>query len=426
MEEKKFIEPEEIKETKTLEKTQKIEFADAGPNPKKKEVHASNFDSNTNSYFDGSFFGLLAYNYLSIFITAFTAGVFKPWADCIFNKYIYSHMVIDGKRLKFEGEPADLFVNSFKWNFFRLITFGIYGIWVPTRYKEWELSYLHFEDENLSDEDSYFTGSVFEYFCINFLTTLLTVVTFGLLGPVAKIIKLRWELEHSIINRKIVSFDGSAFGFLLKKIGWTLLSIITFGIYGLFVPLKTYRWITSNISLVKKGNGVNQNSENGASNLKTNTKKNKIPGFIALGILLVLVVFIIVKIASLFGPYDSEAEAEMKNTGSHFRQEFVTNRNYAELGKEGLPKNIKKLDYESIKSFRNNGGKGFYTVDYYSDDYSSITLILYKKSTYCTVDINSNSSPDSLYFKCQAIKDYFKIRNKSAERNEMVVPDYYY
>ena len=394
-----------------------------------------NTESNTESYFDGSMLELMAYSYLCGFITAITAGVARPWGLCILNNYIYSHTVISGKRLKFEGKADDLFANCFKWNIFKIITLGIYSIWSPTRYKEWEVSKLHFEDEKLIEGDSYFTGSVGSYFLVILLTRLLTIISFGLLSPVSHVIRLKWELEHTVVNRKVVIFNGSAGEFFIKKIGWLLLGAITFGIYTLWIPAKTLRWQVSNTFLLRKGSNLNNASSSGnvtinASNVKENKKTNKIALFTVLGIVLIIVIILIVKIASIFRPMDSVIEEEMRSTINLAKTEFTT---ITENPLEGSNKNIgkvKKLNLNSLNEFVENGGKGYYSdfyldyidydeygniYDYRSRLYASTDITLIKKSTICTGRINTYIS-DETKIECMSIKDYLQSKIKRYQR----------
>ena len=111
------------------------------------EVPKERVEAQGESYFDGSLLGLLAFSYFYATISVISFGLLSAWGKCLLNEYIYNHTVISGKRLKFEGNGKDLFPYMFKWDFFKLITFNIYSIWEPTRYKEWEVSKLHFEDE---------------------------------------------------------------------------------------------------------------------------------------------------------------------------------------------------------------------------------------------------------------------------------------
>ena len=385
---------------------------------KKDTSHRVNTESKTNSYFDGTLLELLAYSYLCDFITIFSVGVLRSWGVCLLNKYIYSHTVIDGKRLKFNGEGDELFAKEFRWNFFKIITFGIYSIWVPTRYKEWETSRLYFEDEKNIAGDSYFTGGVGEYFLINLLTFLITIFSFGLLSPVAHVIKLKWELEHTIINRKVVRFRGSILEFFLKTIGWILLTIITFGIYSLFIPIKKLRWEISNIYLLKKNNELN-------GEVKVNTEPRKVKKpvlYTIFGIIFVIIVIIFINVISLLKPVDPTIENEMREAISKTRIELINRSNYNELDTcNSNHKNIKELDFVSIKEFINNKGKGSYynycTNNYGDRNYASINIVLRKKSTICKAYINTSEYGYSR-IDCNSIRDYITPRRLKVSRVE--------
>ena len=214
-------------------------------------INDVNMDDVDFSYFDGKVLEFLGYHFLSGFITAFTLGVFRPWAQCIVKKYKYSHTIYNGKRLKFDGNPEELFVNYFRWIFFTIITFGIYLFWVPVKMKEWEMAHVHFEDEPLVEGDSYFTGTVGGLFGTNLLCVLMTVCTLGLLFPLAYCKRTKWFLNNSVISKNFVSFEGRSFKFFLKLLKWSFLSLITFGIYGFWIELRLNQWLVSNTTLMK-------------------------------------------------------------------------------------------------------------------------------------------------------------------------------
>jgi len=375
--------------------------------PKKyKEEEPIDYESKTDSYFDGKLLELWAYAFLKVFITTFTAGVLAPFAKCIYNKYIYSHTVYNGKRLKFEGDPIDLFVNYFRWNFFRVVTLGIYSFWIPARYKEWELSHVHFEDEPLVKGDSYFTGTVGGYFGINLLTWFIKIFSFGLLIPLAQIIKLRWLLKHSVINRKRIIFNGSVVNFILKKIGWLLLSVITFGIYGLWVPIKTIRWEVSNTSIMKK----NQDVE-----IKEKNEKSKKVLFGVLGVIGVIILVIMIALINFLKPSKEEDENYIKSVNERLYVEFSKDE-YNNIGFEQIEDdriNIKNLKSDTLTEFMNNKGKGEY-YDYYSHnkDDRSVHFVLRKNSTVCEIFMDYyideyNEEQNYIDIECMSRKDYF-------------------
>ena len=385
-------------------------------------------ENSSDSYFDGSLLGLLAFSYFYATITVITAGLLSAWGKCLLNEYIYNHTVISGKRLKFEGSGKDLFPRMFKWDFFKLITFNIYSIWVPTRYKEWEVSKLHFEDEKLVEGDSYFTGTVGAYFGINLLYWLITTVSFGLLEPIAYVIRLKWELNHTIINKKVVVFRGSAGAYFGKRILWTLLSMVTFGIYGLWFKINTLKWQFSNTFLLRKGEkdgNIPENvsvDSNGAS-IPVQSKKgvSKPVLFAVLGVVAIIFIIIIINIITLFGDAKPEIEEEIRNvaveTNNYIKQYGVP---YADDGLDkGFPyKNIKKLHIDALDNFRKSGGKGwteyydsYEKEDYYTGEYNNdiyIELVLRKKSTICKVVVSTRYDEPNV--KCNSVKGFFAER----------------
>lgn len=399
---------EEVKETASANKKTNSEFVEVAPMSPESTVRV-NTESTTESYFDGSLLELMAYNYLCTFITAITAGVCRPWGLCMLNKYIYSHTVISGKRLKFDAEGDSLFAKYFKWNFFRLITFGIYSIWIPTRYKEWEVSHLYFEDEKLIEGDSYFTGTVGGYFAINLLTWFITIISFGILSPVAHVIKLRWELEHFVINRKIVTFKGSAGTFFLKKICWLLLSAITFGIYALWINIKTLRWEASNTFLVRKSDGDTR--ANVDSTTPVSREKKELPKpvlFTIIGIVGIVVVILLVKLISVMGPADTGIKEEIIQTTKLTREELKTMTDHPRANKDVLAGNLKKLNITAIDDFLNSGGKGWYDRYTYEEDGNVVDLqvVLRKKSTICRVYITTSPYSSGPSPECMSVKEF--------------------
>ncbi len=101
--------------------------------------------STTDSYFDGGLLGLLGVTLVSIIITFFTVGICFPWALCYYKKWICSHSVVEGKRLRFDGTGMGLFGIWIKIFLLSIITLGIYGLWSSIVIKKWELKHTRFE-----------------------------------------------------------------------------------------------------------------------------------------------------------------------------------------------------------------------------------------------------------------------------------------
>lgn len=245
------------------------------------EIKMSNASVNLKdvSYFDAKVLDLMGWNALRILLSIMTFGIGAPWGECLYLKYKMNHTIINGKRLKFIGDGSELFVEQFKWTFLTIVTFGIYSLWIPVKKTSWVVSNIFFEDEEIVKGESFFGGSVLKYVGINILCFIITIISFGLLYPLAECIKLKWLSRNTIISRKLVSFDGKALNLFGKYISWIFLTIITLGIYGLWLVLKKTNWEVSHTHLI---------STSGYKKEKNNKK-----AIIIVGVILAIIVIIL-------------------------------------------------------------------------------------------------------------------------------------
>ena len=206
----------------------------------------------TDSYFDGKVLEWLGYRILAFIITAVTFGIANAWAEKLLIAYTIDHTVYNGKRLKFEGTGASLFVQKFKWLFLTIITLGIYGFWVPIKKEQWIVSNIHFEKEEFVKGDSYFDGGVLGIIGVNLFSKILTFISFGLLYPFVVCYRQRWFAKHTIINRKKIIFTGKSLSLIGNYLLWWFLCIITFGIFGLWLPIKIENWKAKNTHIKLK------------------------------------------------------------------------------------------------------------------------------------------------------------------------------
>ena len=206
----------------------------------------------TDSYFDGKVLEWLGYRILAFIITAVTFGIANAWAEKLLIAYTIDHTVYNGKRLKFEGTGASLFVQKFKWIFLTIITLGIYGFWIPIKKEQWIVSNIHFEKEEFVKGDSYFDGGVLGIIGVNLFSNILTFISFGLLFPFVVCYRQKWFAKHTIINRKKIVFTGKSLNLIGNYLLWWLLSIITFGIFGLWLPIKIENWKAKNTHIKLK------------------------------------------------------------------------------------------------------------------------------------------------------------------------------
>lgn len=210
------------------------------------EVEQIKKEIRTDSYFDGSLIELIGWKLLSFLITIISFGIAAPWGACMIYSYQINHTVYNGKRLKFEGTGGDLFVNIFKWVLLSIITLGIYTLFIPVRKTKWVISNIHFEDEHLIKNESFFDGKTIQLIGINILSIILNFISFGLLSAFTYCYKTKWIIKHTVINRKKLVFTGRAISLFGKCMLWGFLTVITFGIFGLWVPIKKLKWQNKN------------------------------------------------------------------------------------------------------------------------------------------------------------------------------------
>ena len=73
------------------------------------------------------------------------------------------------------------------------------------------------------EAESHFDGGLFQLVGWVLLGTLITIVTLGICFPWAVCMVKNWEVKHTIINGKRLSFDGHAIQLFGKWILWLLL-----------------------------------------------------------------------------------------------------------------------------------------------------------------------------------------------------------
>lgn len=97
-----------------------------------------------NSHFDGTVIGFIGIQIGVFLITVFTFGFGIPWAVAMKYRWVTSHSVIEGRRLRFTGSGASLAWKWFKIWALTIITLGIYGFWAFNALQRWRLSHTTF------------------------------------------------------------------------------------------------------------------------------------------------------------------------------------------------------------------------------------------------------------------------------------------
>ena len=96
------------------------------------------------SVFTGSMLGLLGIQLASGFLSAITLGIATPWLLCWKDSWYAEHTYINGKQLRFDGKGEQLFAKWIVWCLLTIVTFGIYGLWLPIKIKEWTVKHTRF------------------------------------------------------------------------------------------------------------------------------------------------------------------------------------------------------------------------------------------------------------------------------------------
>lgn len=98
------------------------------------------------SKFTGGLLGLIGINILIAALFVFTLGLGVPWCICLKQEWLSKHTIIDGRRVLFDGNGLQLFGNYLKWWLLCLVTLGIYGFWLPIKFRQWTTRHMHFAD----------------------------------------------------------------------------------------------------------------------------------------------------------------------------------------------------------------------------------------------------------------------------------------
>lgn len=90
--------------------------------------------------------GLLSWLWLMLWtwaLTFFTLGFAYPWAMCAQCAWKIDNLTVNGYRMRFDGQGHQLIGMWIKWWFLTLITFGIYGPWVPIKLIHWQATHTY-------------------------------------------------------------------------------------------------------------------------------------------------------------------------------------------------------------------------------------------------------------------------------------------
>ena len=97
------------------------------------------------SRFEGRLIALIGITLLTTFLSTISLGFAYPAMYCFKKRWLYSNTVINGYRMKFTGTGAQLFGKYILWTFLGIITFGVFILWWPIKYQQWETKHIEID-----------------------------------------------------------------------------------------------------------------------------------------------------------------------------------------------------------------------------------------------------------------------------------------
>lgn len=163
-------------------------------------------------------------------------------------RYRMSRTSWRGIRFGYRGDRKEFSINFFKWLFFTICTFGIYGSWMSINMRNYILGNIRFGDVELNSD-----GDGGDYFMLNLKGYFLTVFTLG-------IYSFWWQkdlFEYYINNLSLSKEDKeialnstvTGEGFFSLAIVNLVIIIVTLGIGYAWVVTRTMKYIFENIEM---------------------------------------------------------------------------------------------------------------------------------------------------------------------------------
>ena len=205
------------------------------------ETDIEKYGGSAESRFTGTMLELVAINLGTWLLSCLTLGIATPWLVCWATRWKTEHTIINGKKMRFEGDGGGLFFEYIKWWLLGVVTLGIYGLWIPVKLEQWIVKRVHFV--GVHDRESSFTGGMLGYWGVELATIVLTIVTLGIAYPWLLSWQVSWYKSHTCISGEQLHFDGRGAQLFGKWIQWGVLTLLTLGIYGLWLPIKEQQWI---------------------------------------------------------------------------------------------------------------------------------------------------------------------------------------
>lgn len=134
------------------------------------------------SYFDGNTWQLLGWRLLGLLLSAITAGLAYPWAQCMIYRWETRHTISGNHRLYFDGKGHQLLGKLLLWGLLTVVTLGIYAIFIPVNMRKWRASHTRFatlQEEPMGLSGQQVTGAILGIISVVAVIALVVMLLTG-------------------------------------------------------------------------------------------------------------------------------------------------------------------------------------------------------------------------------------------------------
>jgi uncharacterized membrane protein YjgN (DUF898 family) len=206
--------------------------------------------------------GQLFVTYLvGILLTIITLGIYGPWFWAKLIKFFSDNSVAragDGTeyKLQFNGTGGQLFVTCLVGYLLTIITLGIYGPWFAVKLMKLIAQKTAILETGHPAGNIAFVATGGQLFVTLLVGVLLTIITLGIYGAwfAVKLTKFYTENTEITVNgiRHAGTFGGTGGQFFVLNLVGYLLTIITLGIYGAWYICKIWKFKINNTAFVPR------------------------------------------------------------------------------------------------------------------------------------------------------------------------------
>lgn len=163
-------------------------------------------------------------------------------------RYRMSRTSWRGIRFGYRGDRKEFSMNFFKWLFFTIFSFGIYGSWMSINMRNYILGNIRFGDVEFNSD-----GDGGDYFMLNLKGYFLTVFTLGIYGFWWQKDLFEYYINNLSMNKddKEIALNSTVTGGGVFKLAIVNILIIigTLGIGYAWVVTRTMKYIFENIEM---------------------------------------------------------------------------------------------------------------------------------------------------------------------------------